>query len=183
VQQAKDNVELAREAVQQAKDNVELTRESVQQAKEDVELTREAVRQTTAALDLDRERWKVELDERQRWQARLISLQLEQGTPSAHHGLLWTVNNDSPTGVQNVRAFYVAQGVVKRVEGTGRERNIARRDQWQARAELILDPGVMNIGITFQDNGGRWWGRWANGDLQPWRADHDEDLIEHALDP
>ena len=130
-----------------------------------------------------------ELAERERWQAQLISLQFAHGTASALHGLSWTVYNDSPTVVQNVQAFYVAQGVVHAVVGAGRVKTIARGGQWEAQAQPRFGPEVManlrlqNIGITFQDNSGRWWGRWADGDLRPLGADRNKDLIEHAFNP
>ena len=143
-----------------------------------VRLTKQAIAQTSEALQLERRGWTADIEDRQRWQAQLISLQFVRSPEQAR----WNIHNDSATSIQNVEAFSVVNHEVA----------------WVNQPLLIIRPGglgdpgedarfpdlpLANIGIRFRDNAGRWWAKWADGDLQPLGHNQDADLLAHATNP
>jgi hypothetical protein len=178
--------------VKLTRDYVALTRRLSDSTDADLKLTREALDQTNDALKLERARWNREMDDRERWQAKLVSCRFQLGrivpgsSPPASDGRLWwIVENDSPTSVDNVRPFYVVQGVLHRV-GSLEGVVVPRGGRSEIDQEPIFGRDLMaNLpldatGISFRDNAGRWWGKWANGDLRVLGDDHEEGLKRPA---
>ena len=164
--------ELAAEALRQNADALAVAREALEQGRDSVALTR-------AALDHDRERWQVDLAERERSQAQFVGCTFEgKRVIASDETLSWLVHNNSPAAIYEVRSFILFQGVPHRdgspkgmFIGAGQERQMSQEGTFNV-DNLSLD----HIGVTFRDNWGRWWIKWASGHLRRLGADPEMDL-------
>ena len=160
-----------------------LARQALDHDRNSVALEREA-------LDHDRERWQADLAERERGQAQCVACTfegprvLDGGNPSV---LTWRVSNTSSTPIYQLRSFVAFQGVLHRDDApagsileSARETPITQNGKFSVE-NVPLD----HIGITFRDNAGRFWVKWASGHLRRLGPDPGRELLVSgaAYDP
>lgn len=137
---------------------------------------------TRQALQLERDRWEADLQEREQWQANLVTAVLVDRQPDGRRPTLCvSLANASPSPIADVQGFYVHGGVTQRGDPADAEvfwTAGAQSNFWIATntKDAVHNVSERQCGVTFRDASGVRWARYLSGHLLRLGPNPDEEL-------